>query len=49
MEKKYGIGHELITKENCIEDWKAVNWAWEIDLEDKSRTPAPSQEDDRQS
>lgn len=29
MIAKFGEGHELITKENCIEDWVAVNWAWE--------------------
>jgi len=30
MVKKYGEGHELITEENCIEDWVTVNWATEI-------------------
>jgi hypothetical protein len=29
MVAKFGEGHELITKENCIDDWIAVNWAWE--------------------
>lgn len=29
MIAKYGEGHELITKKNCIEDWVIVNWAWE--------------------
>lgn len=29
MADKYGEGHELITRENCIEDWVALNWAWE--------------------
>lgn len=29
MIKKYGYGHELITKENCIQDWIITNWAWE--------------------
>lgn len=29
MVKKYGEGHELITKENCIDDFLMVNWAWE--------------------
>lgn len=29
MIKKYGEGHELITKENCIDDFLMVNWAWE--------------------
>lgn len=29
MIKKYGEGHELITKENCIQDFLVVNWAWE--------------------
>ena len=23
--------HELITEENCIEDWKIVHWAEEVD------------------
>lgn len=47
MDKKYGPGHELTTEDNCVEDWKAVNWAWEIEVEDESRTPAPSPENDR--
>jgi hypothetical protein len=29
MVAKFGESHELITKENCIEDWVVVNWAWE--------------------
>ena len=29
MIEKYGEGHELITEENCIDDWVVVNWAWE--------------------
>ena len=29
MIKKFGYGHELITKEKCIDDWIVVNWAWE--------------------
>ena len=29
MVAKYGEGHKLITKETCIDDWVAVNWAWE--------------------
>ncbi|MCX6783271.1 MAG: hypothetical protein NTZ20_04795 [Candidatus Levybacteria bacterium] len=29
MIKKFGEGHELITRENCIEDWIIINWAWE--------------------
>ena len=29
MVKKFGEGHELITHENCIEDWVVVHWAWE--------------------
>lgn len=48
MEKKYGAGHELITKENCIKDWKAVNWAWEVEVEDESGTPTSPQEDARE-
>lgn len=30
MIEKYGVGHELITKENCLEDWVVVYWAWEV-------------------
>lgn len=42
MEKKFGPGHELITEDNCVEDWKAVNWAWEIEVEDESgKTSSP--------
>ena len=33
MVKKFGYGHELITKDNCINDWIVVNWAWEKDNE----------------
>ena len=29
MISKYEEGHELITKENCIEDWVTINGAWE--------------------
>lgn len=29
MISKYGEGHELISRENCIEDFIVVNWAWE--------------------
>lgn len=29
MLTKYPPGHSLITKENCLEDWITVNWAWE--------------------
>ena len=29
MIKKFGHGHELITRENCIQDWVTVYWAWE--------------------
>ena len=29
MVKKFGKGHELITEQNCIEDWVVVHWAWE--------------------
>lgn len=28
MDKKYGPNHELTTRDNCIEDWVVVNWAW---------------------
>lgn len=29
MVRKYGEGHELITEQNCIDDFTVVNWAWE--------------------
>jgi len=29
MEKKFGLNHELITENACIEDWAVDNWAWE--------------------
>lgn len=29
MEKKYGVGHELITEEKCIDEWCVVHYAWE--------------------
>lgn len=29
MIKKFGEGHELITREICIEDWIIIHWAWE--------------------
>ena len=29
MIKKYGADSELITEENCIQDWVTTNWAWE--------------------
>lgn len=32
MTCKYGEGHELITEENCIEDFLVINWAWEKPL-----------------
>ena len=28
MLEKYGEGHPLISKETCLEDFVAVNWAW---------------------
>ena len=30
MQNKYGSNSELITKENCIEDWIVIHWATEI-------------------
>ena len=30
MEEKYGPSHELITTENCIEDWMVTHLAWEV-------------------
>lgn len=29
MTQKFGYDDLRITHENCIEDWIAVNWAWE--------------------
>jgi hypothetical protein len=29
MSKKYGSNSKLINKENCINDWVLVHWAWE--------------------
>lgn len=30
MEQKFGAGHKLITKQNCIEDWVTTHWAVEV-------------------
>ena len=30
MQIKFGADSELITKENCIEDWVVIHWAQEI-------------------
>lgn len=30
MKKKYGEGHERITKENCIRDFVVTHWAEEL-------------------
>lgn len=35
MVEKFGLDYPEITKQNCIEDWVIVNWAWE-----KRDTPA---------
>lgn len=41
MHKKYGknIGYyqELVTEENCIEDWVTSNWAWDVTDEYKEK------------
>lgn len=29
MIKKYGENSELITKDNCIQDWCVTHWAWQ--------------------
>lgn len=29
MIKKFGDDSELITHDNCIDDWIVVHWAWE--------------------
>ena len=29
MVKKFGKEHELITEQNCIDDWVTIHWAWE--------------------
>jgi len=31
MIKKFGEASELITEENCIEDWLTIHWAWSLD------------------
>lgn len=31
MIQKYGKDSNLISEENCIEDWVVVNWAWEVE------------------
>lgn len=28
MDKKFGPDYHLTTKENCIDEWVIVNWAW---------------------
>jgi hypothetical protein len=30
MDAKFGPGHELTTRENCIQDFLVVNWATEM-------------------
>jgi len=30
MEHKYGKNSDMITHENCIDDYVVVHWAWEI-------------------
>jgi hypothetical protein len=35
MVQKFGEGDKLITQENCIDDWIAVNWAWEKKYDEK--------------
>lgn len=30
MVSKFGPDHELITKENCIDDFVVVHWAYEV-------------------
>jgi len=29
MIKKFGANSSLINKQNCIDDWVVINWAWE--------------------
>jgi hypothetical protein len=50
MVRKYGEDSELITDENCIDDWIALNWAVEVKLEErckKEKCPARAQNIDR--
>lgn len=35
MIKKFGEGHEWITRECCIDDYVVVHWAWEIDCDNR--------------
>jgi len=30
MIEKYGLGHELITSSNCVDDWCVTHWAMEV-------------------
>jgi hypothetical protein len=30
MVQKYGENSDLITEENCIQDWVCVHWAWKV-------------------
>ena len=32
MVHKYGTNdHPLITRDNCLEDWIVVHWAWQVE------------------
>ena len=33
MTKKYGPDSELITRENCIEDYVTTHWAFEVEVD----------------
>lgn len=33
MDKKWGEGYELTTKEECVKDFVVVHWAWEVNNE----------------
>jgi hypothetical protein len=30
MAEKFGEDHELITQQNCLEDWLVSHWAFEV-------------------
>lgn len=37
MERKFGLDHELTSKENCLEDWVSTHWARVEEVPDDDR------------
>ena len=33
--KAIGANEHSITRENCLEDWCIINWAWEIEQDEQ--------------